>query len=70
MFLSRNKKTFKKEKSQAAIEYLVLFTAVITLLIVFLGSKTSFFAQSYNRSLQRASNSIEVRAMRIINKAN
>ena len=70
MSLSRHKKFFKKEKSQAAIEYLVLFTAVITLMIVFLGSKTSFFAQSYNHSLQRASNSIEVRTMRIINRAN
>ena len=51
----------KAEKGQATIEYLVLYTAILIVLIVFAGSKTSFFANSYDSALHRSTNSIAVK---------
>ena len=68
MPLYNKEKFLKKIRSQATIEYLILFTSIITVLIIFLGNKSSFFAKSYNSSLYRASNSIDVRVNSILQK--
>ena len=63
---SARRNNVKKRKAQMMIEYLILYTAVLLVAIAFLGSKTSFFATSYDKTLNKSSNSIVVVVNRIL----
>ena len=54
------------EKAQATIEYLLLFTAVLIVLIIFLGGPKSFFGRSFQGSLDRSTNGVSYRVNQII----
>ena len=62
----RKKYQLHKPPGQAIIEYIILYTAIIAVLIIFLSGKNSFFAQSYNGSLKRSANSIVVGVNKIL----
>jgi hypothetical protein len=48
----------RKKKGQSTIEYIVLVTGVIAILIVFL-SPNGIFQNAYNRALQQGTNGME-----------
>jgi hypothetical protein len=54
----------RKKKGQSTIEYIVLVTGVIAILIVFLGSG-GIFQSAYNRALQQGTNGMEDMANRL-----
>jgi len=55
----------RKKKGQSTIEYIVLVTGVIALLIVFLNPNTGIFAKSYNTTLKKGTNGMENMAARL-----
>ena len=54
----------RKKKGQSTIEYIVLVTGVIAILIVFLG-RNGIFQQAYNRALVQGTNGMEDMANRL-----
>jgi len=54
----------RKKKGQSTIEYIVLVTGVIAILIVFLGP-SGIFQSAYNRALQQGTNGMEDMANRL-----
>ncbi len=54
----------KKKKGQSTVEYIVLVTAVIVLLIYFLGPSGPF-ATAYNKTLQYGTNGMDNIANRL-----
>ena len=56
----------KKHQGQSTVEYIVLVAAVIAALIVFL-KPGGFFAQSVNKTLQSATQSMNKMSNRLVN---
>jgi len=59
------KLTGQKKKGQSTIEYIVLVTGVIALLIVFLKPNEGIFSKSYNKVLVMGTNGMEDMANRL-----
>ncbi len=55
----------KKKKGQSTLEYIVLVTGVIAVLLIFVGSPNSGFRQAYNDTLTQGTNGMEDMANRL-----
>lgn len=55
-----------RTKGQAMIEYLILYTAVVVVVIFFFSGRFSFFGHAYDRTLERSANSIIVVVNKVI----
>ena len=55
----------RKKKAQSTLEYLVLVTGVIGILIVFLNPKSGVFNRAFNDTLQRGTNGMQDMANRL-----
>jgi len=58
-------KILRKRTGQSTIEYIVLVTGVIALLIIFLQPNTGIFSRSLNRTLVYGTNGMEDMANRL-----
>ncbi len=56
----------EKKKGQSTIEYIVLVTGVIGLLVVFLNPTGGVFSGAYNRALQMGTNGMVDMANRLM----
>ncbi|MCB9771502.1 MAG: class III signal peptide-containing protein [Candidatus Omnitrophica bacterium] len=54
----------KKKKGQSTLEYIILVTGVVVILIFFLGP-TGPFQAAYNRTMQQGTNGMEDMANRL-----
>ena len=62
----KQKKNVSKRKSgQSTLEYIILVTGVIAILIVFLNPTTGVFNVAFNRTLQSGTNGMEDMANRL-----
>ena len=57
----------KNKKGQSTLEYIILVTAVVAVLLVFLAPGTGVFSKTLNGSLQKVSNGMDRFAVRIVN---
>lgn len=64
--LKRNKMTKNRKKGQSAVEYIVLVTAVIAVILVFLGSG-GIFQSALNTTLNQGTQSMQLLANRLAN---
>jgi len=55
----------KSKKGQSTLEYIILVTGVVAILIAFLTSDQSPFRQAYNNTLRSATNGMENMANRL-----
>lgn len=60
MFKHKNRK-----KGQSTLEYLILVTGVIAILIIFLNPTTGVFNQAFNQTLQQGTNGMTDMANRL-----
>lgn len=64
--LKRNKMTKNRKKGQSAVEYILLVTAVIAVILVFLGSG-GIFQSSLNQALNQGTTGMTTLANRLGN---
>jgi len=55
----------RKKKGQSTLEYIILVTGVIAILIIFLNPSTGIFNQAFNTTLQTGTNGMEDMANRL-----
>ena len=55
----------RKKKGQSTLEYIILVTGVITILIVFLNPTNGVFNQAFNSTLKQGTNGMEDMANRL-----
>ena len=55
----------KKKKGQSTLEYIILVTGVIAILIVFLNPTSGIFNLAFNSTLQSGTNGMETMANRL-----
>lgn len=55
----------KKKKGQSTLEYIILVTGVIAVLLVFLNPKTGLFQAAFNKTLAEGTNGMEDMANRL-----
>lgn len=49
----------RKKKGQSTLEYIILVTGVIAILIIFLNPNTGIFNTAFNQTLQTGTNGME-----------
>lgn len=59
------KRISRKRKGQSTLEYIILVTGVIAILIIFLNPRTGVFNQAFNSTLQQGTNGMEDMANRL-----
>lgn len=55
----------RKKKGQSTLEYIILVTGVIAILIIFLNPTTGLFTKAYNSTLQSGTNGMKTMANRL-----
>jgi uncharacterized protein (UPF0333 family) len=55
----------KKKKGQSTLEYIILVTGVIAILIVFLNPRNGVFVTAFNTTLQQGTNGMTNMAQRL-----
>lgn len=58
-------KNNRKKKGQSTLEYIILVTAVIAILIVFLNPSTGVFGRGFNNALHTGTNGMKQLANRL-----
>jgi len=58
-------KQHKKKKGQSTLEYIILVTGVIAVLLIFLNPNGGLFRTAYNRTLTMGTNGMEDMANRL-----
>ncbi len=58
-------KQHKKKKGQSTLEYIILVTGVIAVLLLFLNPNSGLFRTSYNKTLAMGTNGMEDMANRL-----
>ncbi len=63
------KNLHRKKKGQSTLEYIIMVTGVIAILIIFLGP-SGIFRSAYNKTLGQGTNGMEDMANRLRNSRN
>lgn len=58
-------KQHKKKKGQSTLEYIILVTGVIAVLLIFLNPSTGIFNRAFNETLSQGTNGMQDMANRL-----
>jgi hypothetical protein len=69
VFLIVKKNPILSKRAQALIEYLIMFTAIVGVFILFLGGRNSIFSKYFSRALEDSSGGILAQTNYILQSA-